>query len=349
MERIVVGTTGGADFPPTNYRLGPLAREGPWPVDFIIAGTFPLEDDVEALLAAGGRETALVLQRVLPTEADMKRLRANYGAIVCDFDDAIYAASPDLRASLLKRAVKGSFRFGLRGSTTASSRRKPLTKVLPEVDACVVGNEVLARFARRYAARVVEIPSTVEPVERPPGQKPDPPVLVWTGVAANQPYLEVIRKPLAQLAREFDYKLRVICSQSWDDAPVEVEFVTWSPEAERTALLASTAGLAPLTNDAFSRGKSQYRSVVFGGHGLATVASSVGVMSNIIAHGETGFLVRSNDEWLEALRRLVKDPQLAARLGESALERIRHRYSHQEGLERWTRLFNELSPAVARS
>jgi glycosyltransferase involved in cell wall biosynthesis len=213
----------------------------------------------------------------------------------------------------------------------------------------VAGNEVLAGFARRYAAHVVEIPSTVDPIPNPPASRPDPPVLVWTGVAGNRQYLDLVRDPLARLARELDFKLRVVCSRPWDDPRLDVEFVQWSPEAEREALLTSTAGLAPLSDDPFSRGKCQYRSVVFGGHALATVASPVGIMDKIIAHGETGFLARSGDEWLDALRRLATEPRLAARLGASALERVRERYSHQVGLERWTRLFEELaSPVRAR-
>jgi hypothetical protein len=343
MDRIVVGTTGGVEFPPTKYRLGPLAQAGFWPVDVITAQTFPEEDDIDDLLTAGGHGAVLVLQRVLPAAAAMRRLRASYEAVVFDFDDAIYAASPDARASVWRHAAKGALRLAVRGSTTASSRRRPLTSVLRQVDVCVAGNEILAGFARRYARRVVEIPSTVDPIESAPIEKPDPPIFVWTGVAANQQYLEVVRGPLEQLTRRLDFKLRIVCSQSWEDAPIDVEFVPWSPEAEREALLTSTVGLAPLTDDPFSRGKCQYRSIVFGGHGLATVASPIGIMDQIVVHGETGFLAHSDDEWLTALQLCAAEPRLAAQLGAKALERIRATYSHQVGLELWTRLFNELA------
>jgi glycosyltransferase involved in cell wall biosynthesis len=343
MDRIVVGTTGGADAPQMKYRLGPLAREGSWPVDVIAAGTFPGRDELESLLAAAGPGKVLVLQRVLPSTADMRSLRAAYHAVVFDFDDAIYAAMPDIRGSRLKLAAKRALRLAARGSTTASSRRRPLIKVLREVDVCVVGNEILAEFARRYAARVVEIPSTVEPIEAPPTDRPQPPVLVWTGVAGNRQYLELLRDPLTRLAGELDYKLRIVCSRNWDDAPVEVEFVRWSQQAEHKALLTSTVGLAPVTDDPFSRGKCQYRSLLFGGHGLPTVASPVGIMDRIVVHGETGFLAGSGDEWLSGLRSCLSQPSLAAQLGARALERVRASYSHQVGIERWTQLFNELA------
>ena len=137
-------------------------------MDIIAAGTFPGRDDVEALLAAGGPGTVLVLQRVLPSSAEMRRLRAAYDSVVFDFDDAIYAAMPDIRASRFKLGAKRLLRLAARGSTSASSRRRPLIKVLREVDVCVVGNEILAEFARRYAKRVEEIPSTVQPITAPP-------------------------------------------------------------------------------------------------------------------------------------------------------------------------------------
>jgi glycosyltransferase involved in cell wall biosynthesis len=347
MDRIVVGTTGGADLPHMKYRLGPLVREGRWPADVIAVGTFPGPEEVDGLLAAGGGDAILALQRVLPSVRDMERLRSRYHAVVFDFDDAIYAAMPEIRAPFIQRASKGALRLVARGSATASRRRRPLIRVLRRASASVAGNEVLAQFARRYSQHVVEIPSTVDPIPSPPASRPDRPVLVWTGVAGNRQYLDLIRDPLAQLAREHDFMLRVVCSRPWDDPPVDVEFVQWSPEAEREALLTSTVGLAPLSDDPFSRGKCQYRSIVFGGHALATVASPVGIMDSIIMHGETGFLARSADEWVEALRTLVTDPGLAARFGENALERVRARYSHQVGLERWTRLFDELAAAGA--
>jgi glycosyltransferase involved in cell wall biosynthesis len=277
----------------------------------------------------------------------MRELRGAYDAIVFDFDDAIYAAMPDIRGSWPKLAAKRLLRLAARGSTTASSRRRPLTKVLREVDVCVVGNEVLARFARRYARRVVEIPSTVDPIETPPTGRPEPPVLVWTGVAGNRQYLELVREPLTRLARERDFKLRIVCSRNWDDPPVEVEFVPWSQQAEHEALLSASVGIAPVTDDPFSRGKCQYRSLLFGGHGLPTVASPVGIMDQIVVHGETGFLARSDDEWLEGLRSCLAEPALAAELGATALERVRASYSHQVGLERWTRLFDELAAEAA--
>jgi glycosyltransferase involved in cell wall biosynthesis len=343
MDRIVVGTTGGADLPHMKYRLGPLAREGTWPLEVIAAGTFPEPHDVEQLVQAGGDDAVLVLQRVLPERADLERLRSAYGAVVFDFDDALYEAMPDLRGSALRRGAKQALRLAARGSTTASSRRRPLVRVLREVDVAVAGNEVLARFARRYARRVVEIPSTVEPVAAPPPRSSGPPALVWTGVAGNRQYLELLRVPLARLAKDHDFRMRVVCSQSWEDPPVPVEFVPWSPEAEREALLTSVVGLAPLSDDPFSRGKCQYRSIVFGGHGLATVATPVGVMGTIIVHGETGFLARSEDEWFTALRRCITEPGLAEQLGARALERIRARYSHEIGISLWKQLFTELS------
>lgn len=343
MDRIVVGTTGGAEAPQLKYRLGPLVRKGVWPVEVIASGTFPGRDDVDALLGAGGRGAVLVLQRVLPPEAVMRRLRASYDAIVLDFDDAIYIAMPDVRSSSLRRTAKSALRLAARGSTRASSRRRPLVRALRHVDVCVVGNEVLTEFARRHTRRVVVIPSTVDPVESPPAARPDVPILVWTGVAGNRQYLEVVRKPLTRLAREAEFKLRVVCSKTWDDAPVDVEFVPWSQEAERTALLTSTVGLAPVTDDPFSRGKCQYRSLLFGGHALPTVASPVGIMDRIIVHGETGYLAGSDDEWLDALRTCVTQPGLAAELGARALERIRASYSHEIGVELWTRLFVDLA------
>src|SRR5207244_4050323 len=120
------------------------------------------------LLNLGGMDAGLVLQRVLPSRGDLGRLRHSYRHLIFDIDDAIYAVPPEVGSSRLVAASKRLARQLVRGSPHASSRERPLKRTLTLVDACVVGNWILADFARRYATRVVEIPTTFEPVQETP-------------------------------------------------------------------------------------------------------------------------------------------------------------------------------------
>jgi glycosyltransferase involved in cell wall biosynthesis len=63
--------------------------------------------------------------------------------------------------------------------------------------------------------------------------------------------------------------------------------------------------------------------------GLPCVATDVGTTPLIIRDGENGLLVRSESEWLQALRRLIDDPDLRRRLGQQARRDAVARYSNQ--------------------
>jgi hypothetical protein len=308
-----------------------------------VAGSLPVADQVAALVERGGNDAALILQRVLPPAKDLAELKQRYRQVIFDIDDAIYTVPPDLAAPWLRKLPKRAARFAVRGSVEASVRRQPLERVLRTVDACVVGNSVLGEFARRFARRVVEIPTTVDPVTMPPTSRPAPPVVVWMGLPDNLQYLKLVRWPLEQLAQQLEFRLRVVSSRSWDGAPLAVEHVPWSPEAARDALLSSSVGIAPLTDDSWTRGKCAFRSIQYGGHALPAIASPVGITDRVVLHGKTGFLARTDQDWLSALGQLLSDSALVDEMGRNALAHVREEYSDAVSVRLWRRLLEELS------
>jgi hypothetical protein len=347
IDRLVVAAPDGWQSPSAYFRLGPLARL--WHVDAVATGSFPGVEQVDNLLELGGMDAALVLQRVMPSRGDTERLRRSYRRLVFDIDDAIYAVAPGFAPPGLKQAAKQAIRLVVRGSRTASSRKRPLQRTLAQVDACVVGNAILAEFARRHARHVVEIPTTVEPERQSPATRPDPPIVVWHGVRDGLRYLALTSDALRTLAQELDFRLRIISSATWEDAPVPVEFIPWSLEATRAGLLTASVGLAPLTDDLWTRGKCAFRSIQYGGHGLPAVASPVGITDRVVLHGKTGYLARSSKEWEQSLRALLTNPELAAQMGAAALRHIGEHYSDGLAIERWRTLIEylEAPPAPA--
>jgi hypothetical protein len=340
--RVVVASTGGERSVSTRDRLRPLEDAGTWPFTFHSAQPFPDPPEMEAILSDADPDAVLILQRVMPSEADLRRLRAGFGLVVADLDDAIYAVPPSVGVSPIVPAAKAALRTVARGSPHASSRRRPLARTLRSVHACVVGNSILARFAGRYAEKVVEIPTTVAPADRPLSARSDPPVLVWIGLPANQQYLRLITAPLVRLSEEADFVLRIVTSAPWAEAPMPVDHVSYSEEAARIALLESTVGLAPLTDDPWTRGKCAMRAIQYGGSGLPCVASPVGITDEVVIHGETGLLARTEDDWLEGLRLLLSDPGRAEAMGLAAWQRVRKLYSNEVAVERWHLLLHEL-------
>jgi glycosyltransferase involved in cell wall biosynthesis len=63
--------------------------------------------------------------------------------------------------------------------------------------------------------------------------------------------------------------------------------------------------------------------------GLPVIASPVGVNTEIVEHGVNGFLASTEAEWIEALRTLLSDAALRARMGEAGRRKVERDYSLQ--------------------
>lgn len=78
--------------------------------------------------------------------------------------------------------------------------------------------------------------------------------------------------------------------------------------------------------------------------GLPTVASRVGGNAEIVEDGKTGLLVPPQDSsaLAEALLRLIRDPDFAARLGKNGREYVASHFSFQRMIENTDQLYTEL-------
>jgi glycosyltransferase involved in cell wall biosynthesis len=83
--------------------------------------------------------------------------------------------------------------------------------------------------------------------------------------------------------------------------------------------------------------------------GVPVGASAVGGIPDVVKHGVNGLLVAPRDsiDLLRALRRLLREPALAARLGAAGRETVRARFSPEEVLERLDGVYAGLGVARA--
>src|SRR4051812_4927015 len=79
-----------------------------------------------------------------------------------------------------------------------------------------------------------------------------------------------------------------------------------------------------------------------GGPGRPVVANPVGLHRTLIRAGETGFLANTPAEWLEAIRRLARDPALRRRMGQAGRRLVEAQYSVPQGSASWLRLLSQL-------
>jgi Glycosyl transferases group 1 len=267
---------------------------------------------------AGGRRRALhraevadgvVVSSRLLRVSDTRRLRRRARRLAFDFDDAL------------------PLRDTADGAKPSFTRVRRFRALVRASDAVFAGNAVLADLAVQHGARPVVLPTVVEtptgPI--PPEPPPVPPVIGWIGSRATLPYLEerlVVLSALVASGRPF--RLRVVADARPVFPPgIAVDHVPWTPDGWHDALAAIHLGFAPLPDDPWTRGKCGLKVLQMMSLGRPVVASAVGVQTEQVRHGETGFLATDRESMFDGLLTLVDDPERRRRVGAAAREDVR--------------------------
>lgn len=234
--------------------------------------------------------------------------------LVYDFDDAIYLP----RSSPANRSL-GAFKS-----------LKAVSVACRAADLVIAGNAHLRDYARQWNRNVEVVPSVVDTDRyrpRPERADPRPPVVGWSGTHTVLPYLEIARGPLERLSREGAFRFRLIGPGTFPLNGSPTESVPWRLQTEVEDLQGLDVGLMPVPDDAWGRGKCGMKAILYGGIGIPTVCSPVGVNREIVVDGETGFFADSPAQWESCLRRLARDPRLRSQMGRAARKRVEERYS----------------------
>jgi glycosyltransferase involved in cell wall biosynthesis len=208
------------------------------------------------------------------------------------------------------------------------------------------GNDYLDALARRHGATPTVLPTTTDVPEGPAPKPPATPPLVlgWIGSSATLPYLEAQTVLLsAVVAAGRPFRLRIVADRSLRMPPgIAVDFVPFTVAGWRAALAGIHIGVAPLPDDAWTRGKCGLKVIQMMSVGRPVVASDVGVHPAIVRHGTTGLLAHTREAFLDALLTLIDDTDLRVRMGEAGLEHARTTWSVAawtprvvEAVDRW--------------
>ncbi len=171
------------------------------------------------------------------------------------------------------------------------------------------------------------------------------PIIGWTGTFSSRVYLDLLADVFRALAQRVPFRLRVIGNFDYVLTGVDLDVVRWSAESEASDLQSLDIGVYPLIDDEWTRGKAGLKIIQYQAAGLACVASDVPLSHAQIKDGETGFLVASDDEWVDRLEQLVRDADLRARMGNAAREEAEGLYSQAVIARRYREILGVQSAA----
>lgn len=188
-------------------------------------------------------------------------------------------------------------------------RGKPLY-LMTHADHVVTSSPFLETEALKFnrAGRATYITSSVDtdhfvPRKARPGSGKV--VIGWTGTFSSRPFIDMLAPMLRELSRRRNFEFRIIGNFDHQMDGVDLKVVRFDKATEITDLHHFDIGIYPLPDETWVYGKSGLKAIVYMAMGLPVVASAVGTTSLLYDHGDIGSMVRSDEEWLEALTRLI--------------------------------------------
>jgi glycosyltransferase involved in cell wall biosynthesis len=180
----------------------------------------------------------------------------------------------------------------------------------------------LDEFAKQFNANTTDISSTINTEKYLPVNtysNDHTIVLGWSGSHSTLRILKLILPALTALKDLLDYKLLVMGGTNIDIPGIQMEKLEWSEEKEISTLQKIDIGLYPLPMDEeWVKGKSGLKALQYMALGIPTIASNCGCNDRVIHNGISGFLVSTQEEWIEKIILLAKDAALRKSMGKAA-------------------------------
>jgi glycosyltransferase involved in cell wall biosynthesis len=253
----------------------------------------------------------------------VKILRRTY---IYDFDDAIWIPNYSVANARFQK-LKCYWK---------------VTKLMRWASVVSAGNDYLADYARQFNANVVRIPTTID-TEHHHNLHVDhdesPVVIGWTGTHSTMRYLDPLIPILQKLEHEFTFELRIISNKCPDFPLNSMVYQAWNLETEIEDLTRFHIGLMPLVEDQWSAGKCGFKALQYMALGSVAIVSPIGVNTQIVQHGENGYLAQNPEDWEGLLRQLLANPELRKKTGKVARQSIETRWSVNAWKETYLNLF----------
>ncbi len=281
------------------------------------------------------RYDILFIQKVLLASPILSLLKKLNNNIVFDFDDAIHSS---VNEAFLKR----------------------FTHTLRISKCVIVENEQNKEYAERFNKNVNIITGPIDTsryAAKPERGNSDKVTIGWIGSPEATEYIKPLTNVFKTLAERCgNLRITLIGSSGFNMDTTSLTLKEWKLDSEVKDLQDFDIGIMPLEDNAWTRGKGGYKLLQYMATGLPSVASPVGVNTKIIKDGTTGFLARSEDEWLDRLAILLEKKELREQMGRAGRARAETLFSYEASLPKFldiikkclsTQMVNiELNPAV---
>ena len=205
----------------------------------------------------------------------------------------------------------------------------------------------LDEFVRKYNRNTTDISSTVDTAKKYncvnlySNEKPL--TIGWSGSHSTVRHFLTIKNVLVTIQQKYpDIKIMVMGGSNIQIPNLKVESTEWSEEKEIATLQSFDIGIYPLPNEQWVYGKSGLKAIQYMALGIPTIATAIGTNFRVIGNGTSGYLVNSEEEWIEKLTLLIENPSLRKQIGMAGRVKVEDFFSVHANEEKYLNAFNKI-------
>lgn len=252
---------------------------------------------------------------------------------VFDFDDAIWnldVSEGNRKLAWLKNPAKTS-------------------QIITQVNHVIAGNKYLSDYAKQFNANVTIIPTTLDTNYHRPSEllkvKKEVVCIGWTGSLTTVKHFRLAESVLKRIKQKYKDRVtfKVIGDGNYSNEELDIFGVPWSLSREIQDLQDIDIGIMPLPDDEWAKGKCGFKGLCYMSMNVPAIMSPVGINTDIINHGENGFLADTEEEWFEFLCYLLDNPHERERMGANARNTVVDFYSVNSQKTKYLELFKMLT------
>jgi glycosyltransferase involved in cell wall biosynthesis len=216
-------------------------------------------------------------------------------------------------------------------------------------DVVTCSTEPLAEVLSEYNSNVVVLPNHIPAwVCDYPRKRRERPAVGWAGGASHGADVGLVSPAVRRFLKRFpgwDLRLGGTDYRPTFKAGGRVVFTPWVHVTDNPRGFYTSPdwdiGLAPVAPTRFNASKSYLKALEYGALGIPVIASDWHPYRDFVKHGETGFLVKRDHEWLGYMSELASDDSLREKMGAAAREQARQ-YTIEEGWKLWETTYQNL-------
>jgi glycosyltransferase involved in cell wall biosynthesis len=232
---------------------------------------------------------------------------------IVDYDDAIF------------------HNYDLSNSKLISFFLKNKINNVMKYSGCVVaGNSYLAERAKfSRSKKIVILPTVIDANLYLPKINYDSSKVIigWIGSPSTFKYVKNYSSVFSKLLKNPNVELHIIGATENLGLGNQVKYLKWTEESEVSLITQFDIGIMPLENSQWELGKCAYKLIQYMGCGLPVVASAVGMNKEVVDDGINGFLVETEEQWLDKLSLLIENSILRKEFGDKGRIKVASDYS----------------------